>query len=130
MRLAQVGQRHYVMTKAAQGFNDGQREVLVCENARHRRSRSLVLANLSIDLVAMGSDVRPGVSKILGMKRRIRLEQPSFAHSKTPGLLQDPHGNPGAHDRGFTAADVGNFGLVQKLCQVRSPPRSLFQGAP
>ena len=62
--LAGIGEGDHVVPDPTQCFDDREREVLVGEEARHRRLRAFVVADLSIDLVPVTPHVRPGAGKI------------------------------------------------------------------
>ena len=106
--VTHVSKSHDVVTKATQGLDDREREVLVGEQARHSALRRFVLADLPVDLVTMRAHVGPRVGEIFGLQGGVCLEQHRFSRANPAGLLQEPDGNAGAHDRRVTAAYAWN----------------------
>lgn len=61
---ASIGSGDDVVAGVSQGFNDREREVFVGEEPRHDL-RAIVVGDLTIDLVTMGTNVGPGAGEIL-----------------------------------------------------------------
>ena len=68
--FARVDDGQDIVAQSAQFQDDGEREVLVGVESRHG-SGGLVLLDLAVNLVLMGSRVSPSVHEILGPERRI-----------------------------------------------------------
>jgi hypothetical protein len=106
--LAQFRERDDLMSKTAQRFDRRVREVFVSEQLCHGGSRGFVFSDLSLDFFAMRPHIGPRVREVFSMKRGIRVEERCLAGTESPCLLQNPHWNPGAHDRGLATADAGS----------------------
>ncbi len=64
-RLPFLVNRQNVVAQRSQLFNHGEREVFVGEEPGHSSSLC-VLADLTIDVLAVGTDVGPGVGQVFG----------------------------------------------------------------
>jgi hypothetical protein len=103
--LACFAHRQHIMTQRAQRRHHLGWEVLVRVKSRHLL-RSLVLADLLIDLVAVRTNVRPRVGEIFRAQRGICLQQFRFRHPKAARLLKHPDGDARPHNPGLATAYV------------------------
>ena len=63
----------------------------------------LLLLNQTVDLLTVGTDVRPGIHQILGAQGRIVGQKLGLAYPTSTVLLQHPDRDPGAHDAWIAA---------------------------
>jgi hypothetical protein len=93
------------MLQAAELLGYLEREVLVRVESGHR-SGSLVVLDLPLDFVTVGTMIGPDVRQILGSQGRIGAQQLGLARPQMPGLDQQPDGDPGADNAGLPATDL------------------------
>jgi hypothetical protein len=98
--------RHDVMTEESEFFDDGEGEILIREEPGHR-SGHLVLADLTVDLIAMTADISPGVRQVFGAERGIAPQQLRFADPQASRLFEHPDRDPRPYDTRFAATDSG-----------------------
>jgi hypothetical protein len=106
LRHSRFLDRHDVMTEESELFGDGEGEILIREEPGHR-SGLLVLADLTVDLIAMTAEISPGVRQIFGAERGIAPEQLRFADPQASRLFEHPDWNPRPYDTRLSATDPG-----------------------
>jgi hypothetical protein len=65
-----------------------------------------LLFDLPIDIIAMRTNIRPGVHQVFGSEGRIVKKKLSLRDSKAPGLLQNPDRYPRADNAGIAPLDT------------------------
>ena len=92
-----------VVTQPRKLLDDREGEVLV--RIQSRQSGVLILSDVAIDLLLMGTHVRPCVGQVLGPECGLSAQQLGLACAEPSGLLQNPDRYPGSYDAGLPAAD-------------------------
>ena len=107
--------REHVATKATQCLNDGERKVLIGEEAHDGALSGFVVLNLGVDLVPMRTDVRPRVGQILGPEAGVRAQEFRFACARSTGLFESQTDSR-ARDAGVAMTRIGQVdaGLRQR----------------
>jgi hypothetical protein len=100
-----LGRRQHIVTKLPKLENDREWEILIAVDPGHG-SCVLVVGNLLVDLVAVGTRKRPRIRQILGSQRGITAQEVGLARSQSPGLNQEPNGNTSAEDTRLPSAHV------------------------
>jgi hypothetical protein len=101
-----IGDGDDIVPEATERLDHWPRQVLVGKQAGHRLLRGFVVADIPVDLVAMGADVRPGLYEVLGTERRVGVQEGSLGGTQAPRLFQQPNGNPRTDDGRLAAADI------------------------